>query len=210
MKDHFYFFGITRKERGMILEDPLFIKDDAHLVDVDFFGIERMYQKKSLFLPDIEFQKQRGLLFCSGKSIDNNSFLENGIVLVPFTRLLMGSVYCIDEKKIILFKINREVLNIDEAKKLFSELIIPLKIMSFSSFQKEIDKWKEHSLETCESETFRFEQDSFSFCISIFHSFFFSIQIKEDERKMYEDLKKKIKKMYPVPDYETRIVNSKK
>ncbi len=210
MKDQFYFFGITRKERSMIIEDPLFIEDDAHLVDVTFFGIERLYQEKSLSLPDIEFQKQRGLLFCSGKSTDNTSFLENGVLLVPFRRFSKGSIYCIDEKKIILFKINREILSIDDAKKVFLELMNPLEITSFSSFQERIDTWKEHSLETCESETFHFEQDLFSFCISIFHSFFFSMQIKEDEKKTYEDLKKKIQEIYPVPDYETRIINSKK
>ncbi len=190
MEPLFYFFGIRRKEKMFILNDPIII-DNSHLYDLDVYALGELFEEKSLKLKDLveELGKERGILFGVAKNSERiTEFLKFGKFLSPEIIEENFSIYFLKDEKSILFKINKIYHSWKELKKDIWKILEPLNIFSKEEFRISTKDWEdsEHN-----PEAFSFETKKFKLCIGKFYYSFIYIKPKN-----YNQLKNKIKGLY--------------
>src|SRR3989344_6824262 len=141
MKQLIYFFGLGRKERIFTLSDPIIIKDDD-FSDLNKYNLENWFKENKLDLRDYieEAKYERGVLFGLCKSSKKASnFLKLGKFISPNIDGENISIYFLDERKSILFKINKEF---DKWRRIKNDLLKIIKEIGFKLIYKGAGYWK--------------------------------------------------------------------
>jgi len=188
----FYFFGIKKKGKMFAINDPLVISDSS-LYDLNESSFWELFRNNKLRLSNLveEFMKERGILFGVTKSLKEISkLLKYGRLLSPEKVIENLSIYFIEDKKCILFKINKIYHSWKDLKKYLWKILEPLKVISKKDFAKFTKDWKDDKYDN-EIETFYLETKKFKLCIGKFYCSFVCIKPKN-----YNQFKNKVEKVY--------------
>jgi len=187
MKPLFYFFGIWRGEKTFAIKDPIII-DDFIISELDGYSLNQIFEKNGLRLKNFieEFKKERSILFGVAKNSEKLSeFLKFGQLLCPDIIQQSFSIYFLDDKKLILFKLNKISLPRKKIKKEIWRIFEPLEFISKREFFNLPEDW--------DYDTFSCETTKFKLCVGDFYYIFVALKPKN-----YLQLKNKIKRVYNV------------
>jgi hypothetical protein len=177
MKKQIYFFGLSKKKHATCLLDPVVIDENNELNNFEYLG-NYAYKDNSLF--------DRGCFFVHfNKEKEIREFLKEFNLSNPSEhRAHELSIYFLDDRKLVLFKIN---MNYEEevAYNKVYEIVKKLKL-----FKKEeiIQKGTDYY------EDFVFVNENKKAKISIWIPYYCFFTL---ETGNYEGLKQKINKVYP-------------
>ena len=191
MEAVFYFFGIKRKEKTFAINDPIRI-EDCNPYNLNEQELRGILKKNKLRLKDYlsEIILRRGLLFgATTKSEKITQFLELGSFLTPSIIEKSFTIYFLDNKKLIMFKIERKFRELKEIKEEIYRILKPLNLFSKSEFINLTKKWKDGKCS--DDEIFYLEKEEFKLCLGNFYSSFIIIK-----PRAYKKLKKIARKKY--------------
>jgi len=185
MKPLFYFFGIWRGDKTFAIKDPIII-DGFIISELDRYSLNQIFEKNRLRVENLieEFKKGRGILFGVAKNSEKLSeFLKFGQLLCPDIIQQSFSIYFLDDKKLILFKVNKISPPLKKIKKEIWRIFEPLEFISKREFFNLPEDW--------DHDTFSCETTKFKLCVGNFYYIFASLKPKN-----YLQLKNKIKRVY--------------
>ena len=136
----FYFFGVKRKEKCFLINDPITVSKNKEVFSIDDYEWESYYRDiLSNYIEEDLFE--RSTLFIIPKSFAaGNKFLEKGTLLLPLVKITDTSFFCLDDKKLIIFKINRQYHDFNTLKKDIINTFTPLKIMKYEEIKAKIEE----------------------------------------------------------------------
>jgi len=189
MKPVFYYFGVGRQKNLFSVADPIRISRTGGVAAIDSFtrnSEARLLNQKLLQ----NYRFQRGLLFGATTNKNLVKFLKLGKMLAPNIQKDRLSIFLLPEKKLILFKVNCELITWKSAKSQIWKIIRPLKLMSLKAFRDKTRGIKddEYSCE-CNVASFSYKEYIFSLCAS--SKLYFTIKTNR-----YYSIKKKIMRIY--------------
>src|SRR3989344_1117519 len=195
MKTLFYFFGVRRGEKIFTLTDPIYLEDDFKIFSLGEYSLKNIFNENKLDLRNIleEVKEDIGILFGFSQTSNKvNNFLKFGKLLSPTLEKEPTSIYFLDDKKLIIIKINKDIDNWKNAKKEIWKILNSLKIISKHEFIKNTKDWKDYEgeYEECVND-FSFKTNKLDLSTGNYYHLFLGLKSNN-----YEQLKNKIKKNF--------------
>ncbi len=136
----FYFFGLKRKEKSFLINDPITVNKNEEVYSINADDWESYYRDMlSKYIEEDLFE--RSTLFIIPKSFAaGNKFLKHGTLLSPLVKITDTSFFCLDDKKLIIFKINRQYRDFNTLKEDIINTFTPLKIMKSEEIKAKIEE----------------------------------------------------------------------
>ena len=188
MKPLFYYFGIGKDENSFNLTDPIIIKDKFIVIDPTEFYLENPLGVDKVNLIK-EFTIRRGILFAVSKNNKKDvEFIRMGKLISPNIKEKEFSIFFLNNEKSILFKIYKNLKELEEPKEEILKIIKPLNLISEKEFKIKIKDWK-HS----DPEDYRLSLTTNKFKLSAGNIFYLFICIQTNN---YNRLKDKVKTIY--------------
>ncbi|MDP3640293.1 MAG: hypothetical protein Q8R53_03775 [Nanoarchaeota archaeon] len=195
----FYYFGLWRGKRIFTLSDPIFIAHDFAILDFDMLKLKEYLQERQLNGDEIveEFGQKRGLLFGAAATENKAAqFLSQGKFLSPSAIGGPFTVYFLDNKELVLLKMNKHFTAFGAVRKEVWNLLKPLGLISETEFKEQAKEWqeKEEDCSICERTSFALETKRVKVFVGRYYSLFVGIKMNN-----YAQLKKKCQAIYKTP-----------
>src|SRR3989344_4817225 len=147
MKPLFYYFGIGKDENSFTIIDPIIIKDKFIVIDPTEFYLENPLRDDKVNLVK-EFTIKRGILFAVSKNNKEDAeFIRRGKLISPDIKEKEFSIFFLNDEKSILFKIYKNLKELEETKEEILKIIKPLNLISEKEFRIKVKDWKHNNPE---------------------------------------------------------------